>query len=427
MKNLHLIGLFALMCLFFTACEDDPIGGGGGTEIGPSALLLAEEGFVSVDTELPANSIFSVKLDATQGDNALNAVTVQEDGITLDNSRITVNGSVPAANPMLVVGDDTNGFTWEISVDAQNAEGESKVYDFIVQDINMNSDTESILISTETVVGSMPPGLTIDGPTDYFANSGSSAAVNLVAATGSADLYSLFVLVTDENGDFNAVTDLSTLFFGELTNNFDSNPYILGADDKDGFAKQLYIKPDYVGVASYRIVLEDENGNSVSEDINMESGTSFTQFHEGVLFNAGGPSGTGGLDLDDPDSGTSGVGSMDSRAEIRDAGIDSSQPNADNWRRRIGGINGTELKKVNSVLPEGIGFADLNLTEYVAAFFDASDEVLVDINGGVYSSIVEEGDIFAVRGATKDYFIHVKEVNVKTDDNSDNYILDVKF
>ena len=62
----------------------------------------------------------------------------------------------------------------------------------------------------------------------------------------------------------------------------------------------------------------------------------------GALFNQAGPSGTGGLDLD---TGAS-LGSTNANVEVRDMGIDTALPLANNWRQKIAGVNGTEIRYV---------------------------------------------------------------------------------
>jgi len=112
----------------------------------------------------------------------------------------------------------------------------------------------------------------------------------------------------------------------------------------------------------YTITVTDEFGleSNVEFTVNVVAATPLEVLN-GVLFNAGGPAGTGGLDMDNGMS----TGSTDEAAEIKDQGIDSQ------------------------------------------------------------SGTVTAGDIFVVERAGTNYAFQVAEVNVIQADNSDNYVLNI--
>jgi len=133
----------------------------------------------------------------------------------------------------------------------------------------------------------------------------------------------------------------------------------------------------------------------------------------GVLFNAGGPAGTGGLDLDNGMS----TGSSDMEAEVRDRGIDGDG----NWLQEIAPANDSRLYLLQpgvDGVSENFTFANIDSKETLAAIVGTGTEVSS-------SGTVAVGAIFIVERAGAVYAFQVAEVNVIQADNSDNYVVNI--
>jgi hypothetical protein len=189
------------------------------------------------------------------------------------------------------------------------------------------------------------------------------------------------------------------------------------------------------GTATYRVVVEDEGGLSDEASFDVTVETALTQSLTGVLFNSAGPAGTGGLDLDSGD----GTGSSNAAAEIRDMGIDSMSTNeATEWRQRIGGINGSEVRFVGTNGVDSDFDAIASKEAVVGAFDGGLDFVaastIADGNIDVWgnfkvSKTLEVGDIFAVLNGGTYYLVLVEDVVVEpaTNNNNDHYTMAIKY
>lgn len=137
----------------------------------------------------------------------------------------------------------------------------------------------------------------------------------------------------------------------------------------------------------------------------------------GVLFNQGGPAGTGGLNLETG----AGTGSTDGSAHIRDLGIDTNLPVNNNWIQKIAPItaNGVTLRQAASE----VSFETINFTNQLEGIYNGGTEI--GANGG--ANKVQVGDIFVARQGDKYYAFVIREVNVTSgNDNNDNYVIDIK-
>jgi len=188
------------------------------------------------------------------------------------------------------------------------------------------------------------------------------------------------------------------------------------------------------GTATYRVVVADEGGLSdeASFDVTVEAALEASL--AGILLNAAGPVGTGGLDLDTGD----GTGSSAVESEIRDMGIDSLAGSGDNWRRRIGGINGANIRFAGNGTVE---FGDVASKEAIVALYDGADELQaastystgnIDQWGDYkVSDTVQIGDVFVVyKSSTETYYlIEVTDIEENTvlGTNTDNYTLSIKY
>nr|HMU04829.1 hypothetical protein [Saprospiraceae bacterium] len=121
-----------------------------------------------------------------------------------------------------------------------------------------------------------------------------------------------------------------------------ANPTLLTGTNASGFEEFLIaIRAHEDGsTKTYSFILEDTEGNKTTKSIAIttEVGTN-ADVLMGVLFNQGGTTGRGGLDLD---NGV-GTGSMDAAAELRDEGINLGLPLASNWLQQVSGVNSTEV------------------------------------------------------------------------------------
>jgi len=86
----------------------------------------------------------------------------------------------------------------------------------------------------------------------------------------------------------------------------------------------------------YTITVTDEFGleSNVEFTVNVVAATPLEVLN-GVLFNAGGPAGTGGLDMDNGMS----TGSTDEAAEIKDQGIDVVERAGTNYAFQVAEVN----------------------------------------------------------------------------------------
>jgi len=171
-----------------------------------------------------------------------------------------------------------------------------------------------------------------------------------------------------------------------------------------------------VTTSTYTIIVTDDaqETKSATFDITtIDPGTPVTERTMILLLNAGGPVGTGGLDLETGN----GTGSADETADIKDNGIDTNLPLADNWLQTIASTDGNVLKTVEAT----VVYADVATSEEITAIFDAGMTVTGD------SEKVEEGDIFVVQ--TKEgntYLLNTTKITVTADNNGDSYEFAVK-
>lgn len=188
-----------------------------------------------------------------------------------------------------------------------------------------------------------------------------------------------------------------------------SSAPLLTGTEKDQFTWTVDILADTVE-GSHELVIEvvDEAQTTASVTINYT--TIGVDTLMGVLFNSGGPAGTGGLDLDEG----IGTGSNDDRAEIRDLGI-NGQGLPTNWRQQIAPANDAVLATVNSE----IIFDDVWTSTDLTDAFDETNEISE-------TERIEGGEVFAIKRGEDYYLIRIVEVNVVPTDNSDNYVIDIR-
>lgn len=220
--------------------------------------------------------------------------------------------------------------------------------------------------------------------------------------------------------------DLATLVFFEDGSRLDNwedrlfineegantNALALSGNAVDGFTWDIDLIVDSVpGEHEVVVEIEDTEGNSASIMFTYSSSNIDTLM--GVLFNQGGPSGTGGLDLDQG-IGT-GTRPNDTIAEIQDLGINDNLPVPQNWLQKIAPFDDAAMASLSS--------------EFDFASVATEDEITTAFTTGTLiteSDVIEEGDMFVVRDNQKYYLIMIREVNITPDNNDDNYVIDIK-
>lgn len=220
-----------------------------------------------------------------------------------------------------------------------------------------------------------------------------------------------------ENG---LLVDAGRIYLNELL--FTSNPFPLPAQYQSGLTDAMVIvrTPATVGTYNYVVKITDANGLSSEIKYSIRVGAA-TSIKRGVLLNQAGPNGTGGLDLDD----AIGTPSASPLAEIKDEGTDFALPAESNWRQKISGVNGSEVRYIVPGM-NGVNEAfDLSFVPY--------KEQLVSLwsSGVPFSSStsnkVKLGDFFIVKNGDKYYLIETVGVVITpgVGDNSDYYEFDI--
>ncbi len=439
MKNILKLGfLLVLGSLLMTSCEEDILGGGGGTpggggglEEGPSLSFGTDTPFLSMDVTVAPGEVFSVQLNATQGSSPLNSLTVNENGIRLEDfaNRLTIDGQPAPAAALLLPEELRASFSITLDIKAQEDRSAS-LYQFAVADEAGNTAAVDIEISTELTGTDANPEITLLGNSNIIADASSLVCLNLQVVAGNADLES--VIVVDEAGETLAP---ERLFFGgsSSANQVIENPFFLSADNVRGFEETLCIRAqDDESEQSYTIAIADTRDSFsilpiiINTFPNGVSGQPVTVL-EGALFNRAGPAGTGGLDLD---SGA-GTGSADIAAELVDNGIDIGQPSGSNWIQRISGANGTELRQLipnQNGLPETFTFEAIQTdTEISSIWANGLSLQGTNPNGEPWTDVVQVGDTFIALREGQLYLMEVTDVFIDPNSNGDFYQLDIKF
>lgn len=277
------------------------------------------------------------------------------------------------------------------------------------------------------------PTVAISNVSATTVEGGSTITFTVTAAKGTNDLTSLTVT---EDGEILGTDRYSITEYTDngITLN---NPQLLTGNDIDNFVYTVNITvpaenpvpeddTDYV----YDVTVADDKGNVDSDFVTVtvegeETVVPTTPLDDtllGVLFNQGGPAGTGGLVLE---TGAS-VGSA--AGDIRDMGIDTDQQPANNWRQQIGPSNGSTMRVVNTDnLPEGFTFANTSNKEEIIAAFDTGDDLTLEVNGLPATDIVEVGDLYVVVQNGVYYLLSIADIDVTAADNDDSYTIDIKY
>lgn len=418
--NLLLSASFLLLLLSVQSCVEDGSGPFVIDEMdSPPTITLSVEGsFGAEGINIDAGETFVINVGATAGSTDLRSLTVQENGVNVDLSRILQDGQAISGNPKLLLGTDKASFSTQLTITSSSEEVMS-AYTVKVEDEIGLTAVAQVDVST-MIVG---PTLKNNSTGVYQVPAGSLVSINVEAIRGSSPLSFINI---GGNGE-TSLMDHTRFFYGDTDTPFDGNPFFIPEADKDGFVKDIYIRAQTDGPATqeYRIFIFDENEKAEFFDIVITTGSPTNDIF-GVLFNAAGPEGRGGLDLDEG----IGTGSMSLLAEIKDEGIDLNETITENWKRQISGVNGSIVRSLvpgMSGLSETYSFMNEYLREDLPALFEAGiDFTVTNANMEVVSSKVNVGDSFAVKNGENYYLIFIREVNETTSDNGDNYVIDIK-
>lgn len=231
---------------------------------------------------------------------------------------------------------------------------------------------------------------------------------------GSSDMNSLQV---NENGNVIA-EDSGRIKFNDTIPT--ANPTLLFDGQEDNFSVKVTILTNTTpGTYDVDVVVTDSNSpNPRSETYSLEYTVAEPNLEEieGVLLNAGGPQGTGGLNL----ITGQGTGSADPAAHIRDRGLDQSLPDNQNWRQKIVPItaNGVTLRYLSSE----VDYDNVQYSNQLEGLYNGGTEVTAE--GTASKNVI--GDTFVAKKGDDYWIFTVREVNITSDDNEDNYVLDIK-
>jgi hypothetical protein len=291
-------------------------------------------------------------------------------------------------------------------------------------------DTDPVDLSPVVSISAGPtPSTVVEGNDTYV-------TVTVSATKGTKALKSVTVYEGSTKvsiDDFNVDGSLAS-----------ANPFLI-ATPTDAMSWDIEIKVTATeGDAVYTVKVEDEGGLSDEDSFTVTVTAPETPLDATItgatiqLWNAGGPAGRGAIDLDNGNSTGTKTGDY-LLAELRDMGIDSQAVSqATNWRRRLGGINGTTVKFVGNT-STGTDFGAVASKEAIAAMYDGGTDFVpanTTIDGhlvvwGTFlvSDIVQEGDVFAVYKSSTDtfYLVEVGSISQTDNDNEDHYKVTIKY
>lgn len=401
------LSTFALLLstIIMTSCGEDigiPTPGANG----PTARLVAGADLISSDADLNADASFKVQLSATQGDSPMKSLSIFENGTRIPQSRLEINGSPAAANPILIVTDaDKASFTYDITISGLPTGVNN--YEFEVTDDAGEAGSTSVNVTgnSEPLAISLQQSGTYDG-----VEPGSLVTIP-ISIKGGATLNTISVT---NNG---VLVDANDLAFKEAltATTFTTNPLTLDAEDQGGFEGNIYIRATS-GNNTYSISVTDAAGTTASTDVTINAGTALDgEFMAILVSNADGPD-TGGLDLY---NGISVPRSSDA-AQVVDQGINTDLAVESNWLQEIAPVNGATLRKPSSDQPEGFKYENIDTEEAIIAAYDSAGSNLTS------SGKLSEGDILLVEDGGNYFILQIMTVSVTSNDNKDFYEINVK-
>lgn len=424
----------AFLVLFSFGCDSDS-GGGTSVVLSPTIRLNTGSELVSFNQELPLDTeSFIVNVTGNDGDNPLENLAIREGGLTIPASRLNFRSGQTANNPILLLGDDASGFTYEIEIFPDVAVAGDVTYDFRLEDIEDRTATTSVIVTFT----SNPPRAELligDGNVSGDATvDGGLFDVRLQLSPGDDSLQSLEIL---EDG---AVLPAANLSFNDGA--FEAmNPLVLLPEEQDGITFNIRITPTNPAGATraYTFRIADQAGRVSETTVNVTfPNTDLTFDRTGIFFNASGNE-NGGLDLD---TGTA-VSFNSGEAEIEDEGIDFDLA-GENWRRQVSATNDAVLKVANlSAIGDGLTFDGVLLTGQISSIFDDDSSVIpngddnfpdTDGDNSTNEDVTEplqEGDVLVVRRGQRTYLVRIDAINfvdgTASDNNDDSYTVSIKY
>ncbi|MBP6396366.1 MAG: hypothetical protein KBF57_00205 [Saprospiraceae bacterium] len=383
--------------LFLSACGDEPI-----VQMDPNLTTTT----AANDTlKAVANQFASINISGIKGSAELNGIEVFENDVKVSFDRIRFKGTAVAANPILLLTNDRQGFTAEVRLRTLYADIVTKITITLIDNDGNRVSVSRMIKATKQgpVIGysAVNPVNAVAPGTDY--------GFRFSVTTGSAPLSTISV---KENGVI--ITDVSRLKFDGIP--FFSNPEFLPSNKIDGFVSNVVsvVLPATIGKWQYTFTFTDTLGGFTEYDVVAYVGTKLDFVATGVLLNAAGPQGTGGLDLD---MGIS-TGSDDAEAEIKDEGIDAALPLANNWKQKISAAGSAELRRVIQV----IDISDIYVKEQILNYWNLGSPV-----SGPTPNKVLVNDIFVVKKEDRYYFLQIDKVTVTPTDNTDKFEVSIKW
>jgi hypothetical protein len=241
--------------------------------------------------------------------------------------------------------------------------------------------------------------------------------VNVKATAGDNPLKTL--TIKDNNSTISVSTDRLTID-GSAAN---VNPILLAGADKTSFDYVIGIKAHSGNEArNYTFEVADDAGNISTLTLKITVAATPVTTLTGILFNQSGPAGTGGLNLLTGES--TGTQAADVNSQIRDMGIDSSSTVTGTWKQKVGSLNGSVLKyikKGQNGVAENFSFGGVAYKEELASLWEKGSASFT------VSEKVNVGDFIMVFHKNTYFLIEVKEINVTTNNNADNYKFDIKY
>jgi hypothetical protein len=273
------------------------------------------------------------------------------------------------------------------------------VFTSCTKDEDTDPTTPSVSLGTGAGFVSADATITVNTP----------FTVNIIATKGSADLKEVAVYKDD------VLLGIAEIKFDGV--DATTNPQSVSSFDAAALNWEIEI--DGIALAAthtYRFTVIAEDGLTNSVSVTITTVEPVTE-DMGVLLNAAGPAGTGGLNL----ATGQGTGSSDPSAHIRDNGIDVGLPVPTNWLQQIAPANNTKGVKLRAAAAGTTWDGIANKGDIIAAFTAGGSDLSV-------TTKVAAGDMFIVNDPSDNsyYFIRIAEVNVTPDNNADNYMIDIK-
>ena len=287
------------------------------------------------------------------------------------------------------------------------------------------------IVDPPIVVPPVPPSLDFSTEAGLFTTDVTLDIANtfirtgIVADAGDAELNSLSVFkdgVLINPDDLRIFTTI-----GDDATEIDpvNNPQTITDGFRNSFEWEIRVRtPDFGASSTYAFTVTDtdQETDEISLTVTTEvPDTPLDSMLMGVLFNRSGPTGTGGLDLDEG----LGTGSMSALAEIRDEG----GVGAGNWLRQISGVNGSVIKTLNTDDIDNFDFDAITTKEAIIGLFVDGDDLMDDGSGTLVTEPIQAGDVFVVFNENNQryYLLQIAQVNEVDSDNSDNYVIDIKY